>query len=273
VIGGRDQTSGHADGLLAETIDYATVVTGLLGHELFDHTERELLFDELSLVVAQRAYEPVFQPLVSLDGLDVVGYEALTRFSDGMSPEQRFADAESLGVGADLELATLAAAVADARALPRDAFLSLNVSPKLVVECATELRTALSTVDRPLVLELTEHDVVADYTELRSTLDSFDRPVRLSVDDAGAGFASLRHVLMLKPDFVKLDRSWISGIDRDDAKQALVAGLAHFATKTGCQLVAEGIETDGELSALASLDVPLGQGYLLGVPAPAIALP
>ena len=90
--------------------------------------------------------------------------------------------------------------------------------------------------------------------------------MHVSIDDAGAGFASLRHVLELKPEFMKLDRSWIAGLDRDPARQALVAGLSHFARATGCRLIAEGVETEAELAALRAFDVELGQGFLFGRP-------
>ena len=99
--------------------------------------------------------------------------------------------------------------------------------------------------------------------------DRLEPAVRVSVDDAGAGFASLRHVIMLAPDFVKLDRSWVTGIDADPTRQAMVAGLSHFARVTGCDLVAEGIEAEAERTTLAHLDVAFGQGFLLGPPAPA----
>jgi EAL domain-containing protein (putative c-di-GMP-specific phosphodiesterase class I) len=93
----------------------------------------------------------------------------------------------------------------------------------------------------------------------------------MAVDDAGAGFSSFRHILELRPAFVKLDRSLVAGIDADPVRQALIAGMCHFATSAGCRLVAEGIETEAELATLIELEVPLGQGYLLGYPAPADA--
>jgi EAL domain-containing protein (putative c-di-GMP-specific phosphodiesterase class I) len=117
------------------------------------------------------------------------------------------------------------------------------------------------------VLELTEHDAVDDYGALRAALRDCEPAVRVSIDDAGAGFASLRHVVMLQPDFVKLDRCWVTGIDHDPTRQAMVAGLSHFARTTGCDLVAEGIELEEERRALSDLDVRFGQGFLLGRPA------
>jgi EAL domain-containing protein (putative c-di-GMP-specific phosphodiesterase class I) len=94
------------------------------------------------------------------------------------------------------------------------------------------------------------------------------RKVELAVDDVGAGYASLRHILELHPDFVKLDRSLIAGVEVDEARQAMIVGLSHFARTTGCRLIAEGIETEAERKTLRALDIALGQGYLLGRPAP-----
>jgi EAL domain-containing protein (putative c-di-GMP-specific phosphodiesterase class I) len=90
----------------------------------------------------------------------------------------------------------------------------------------------------------------------------------LAVDDMGSGFTSLRHILELHPAFVKLDRWLISGLESDEARQAMIVGLRHFTRKTGCLLIAEGIETDREIAALRSLDIHLGQGYALGRPQP-----
>ena len=90
----------------------------------------------------------------------------------------------------------------------------------------------------------------------------------MAVDDAGAGFASLRHILELRPAFVKVDRSLIADINSDPVRRALMVGMRHFTGSAGCRLIAEGIETEEELAALLALQVPLGQGYLLGPPAP-----
>jgi EAL domain-containing protein (putative c-di-GMP-specific phosphodiesterase class I) len=123
-----------------------------------------------------------------------------------------------------------------------------------------------------VVLEVTEHAAVADYPAFRAAMAELGPKVRLAVDDAGAGFASLRHILELRPAFVKLDRWLVADLESDDARQAMIVGLRHFARSTGCRLIAEGIETDRELAVLRTLDIPLGQGFLLGRPLPIAAV-
>jgi EAL domain-containing protein (putative c-di-GMP-specific phosphodiesterase class I) len=91
--------------------------------------------------------------------------------------------------------------------------------------------------------------------------------VRLAVDDAGAGFSSLRHVVDLQPEIIKLDIGLIRGVDADPARQALARALLAFARETfDATVVAEGIETVGELEMLRRLGCPQGQGFLLGRP-------
>lgn len=211
------------------------------------------------------AFMPFFQPIVDLHDGSVVGFEALSRFSGGQRPDLVFASAARVGLGVELEVATLGAALeAAARTLPRHACLNLNVSPDLVL--SGSLGALIAGQDRPIILEVTEHVAVDDYDRLRRGLEALGPTVRLAVDDAGAGYASLRHVLELAPDFVKLDIGLVRGIDADPARQALIAGMGYFAVKRKVRLVAEGIETEAELETLRSLAVAYGQGYLLGRP-------
>ncbi|MHB8960279.1 MAG: EAL domain-containing protein [Candidatus Limnocylindrales bacterium] len=194
----------------------------------------------------------------------VVGYEALSRFTDGIPPDVRFATADRAGLGIELEVATMRAALEAAANLPTDVYLSLNASPALIT--SGELRALLRGCTRAIVLEITEHVVIDDYPALRASLASLVPSVRLAVDDAGAGYASLRHILELAPDFVKLDVGLVRGIDTDPARQALLAGMGYFAVKRRIRLVAEGIETEAELESLRALGISHGQGYLLGRP-------
>ncbi len=124
---------------------------------------------------------------------------------------------------------------------------------------------------RPLVIEVTEHAQVKNYAAIRRALKEIGT-CRLAVDDAGAGYTSLSHILELQPDFVKLDISLVRDIDSNPARQAMIAGMCHFAAQSGTILIAEGIETDAEARMLRELGVPLGetgmlgQGYLFGKP-------
>jgi EAL domain-containing protein (putative c-di-GMP-specific phosphodiesterase class I) len=119
-----------------------------------------------------------------------------------------------------------------------------------------------------VVLEITEHDQVNDYPALVAAIADLGDHVTIAVDDAGSGFASLRHIVELRPAYVKLDRGLIAGIDRDVARQAMVAGLREFAARLDVTLVAEGVEREAEWATLLGLDLRRGQGYLFGRPAP-----
>ncbi len=253
---------------LGALVDFADLAGALLGPQLTDRGVARRIHAEIEGIIEERAFTPVFQPIVDMRTGLTIGYEALTRFADGGAPDRRFGDAAAIGLGGELELATLEAAIDAARkGIARSRFVHLNVSPELVVR-GTDLGELLRDVPHRLVLEITEHAIVRDYAAFRSGIAMLGRPVRLAVDDAGAGFSSLRHILELDPAFVKLDISLIRDIDRDPAKQALVAGMRHFARSTRSRLIAEGVESDAEAHTLAELDVRLVQGYLFGRPAP-----
>ena len=254
--------------LLASAIDYGGLLSAAAGVAMRDRRQAVATRARLRRVLSAREYRPVFQPIVELAGRTAIGFEALTRFQDGTPPDVRFADATAVGLGAEFELAAIGAAVAEADRLPPNAFMTLNVSPVVVVTATASLGRLLGGVDRAVVLELTEHAAIEDYGELRRALAALG-PVRIAVDDAGAGYASLRHILELEPAFAKVDVSIVRGLERDPFRQSIVAGLEYFALRTGCQLIAEGVETEAEAAALVELGIELAQGFLLGRPRPA----
>lgn len=248
-------------GMVAELGSFAGM---LVGSESDRARQLDLLRIEVGRIIDEQLFHPVFQPYVELATRQVRGYEALTRFHDGVRPDRRVADAWSVGLGPDLECALARAALEAAIDLPEDQSLSLNFSPETVLKgLAKEL---LAGTERQVVIEITEHARVDDYAAMRAAL-ALCGPVKVSVDDAGAGFASLRHILELEPDVVKLDIGLIRGIDDDLARQALAAGLCHYAEDTGTTLIAEGVETEEEAETVRRLGVHLGQGYLFGRPA------
>ena len=252
---------------LPALVEFAEIAGTVLGVEVATRTEVETVRRGIKQVISERAYSAVFQPIVDIMQNKVVGYEALTRFRDGVAPDVRFEQAAKVGLGVELELATLEAAMNAAADLPAAAWLNVNASPELVF-AGTGLAAITADYKRDLVLEVTEHTAIADYHAFRTAVELLGPKITVAVDDAGAGFASLQHILEVRPSFVKLDRALISGIDTDKARRAMAAGMHHFARASGIRLIAEGVETEGELATLRQLDIHLAQGYLLGAPAP-----
>jgi EAL domain-containing protein (putative c-di-GMP-specific phosphodiesterase class I)/AmiR/NasT family two-component response regulator len=212
----------------------------------------------------------VYQPIVSLRTTEVLALEALSRFRSEPvhGPDVWFAHAAALGIGVDLEAAAIAAAIAPLTNIPESLTVGVNVSPEAVL--SSRLRSALEAVPPTrLVLEITEHAHIGDYAKLRAALGHYRRAgVRLAIDDAGAGYASFRHILELAPDSIKLDISLTHDIHIRRPQRALAAALVAFARETGATIVAEGIETAEELAVLRDLGVGLGQGYYLRRPEP-----
>jgi EAL domain-containing protein (putative c-di-GMP-specific phosphodiesterase class I) len=253
--------------VLSALAEFADLAGAVIGRDVVERTEAGRGRDHIAGVIVRRAFGPVFQPIVELASNAIVGYEALTRFTDGANPEVLFAEAAAVGLGHELETATLHAALEAAESLPQSVWLNLNSSPELIL-AGEPLRTLLSGSRRRIVLEVTEHTAITDYPAFRTAMAALGPNVELAVDDAGTGFASLRHIVELRPTFVKLDRSLMAGLESDEARQAMIVGLCHFASVTRCRLIVEGIETDSELAVLRGLAIELGQGYLLGRPLP-----
>jgi EAL domain-containing protein (putative c-di-GMP-specific phosphodiesterase class I) len=152
--------------------------------------------------------------------------------------------------------------------LASDEFLAVNVSPR-VLESPRFLEALPAGSHPRLVAEVTEHARVSDYRRLTTCLEGLRRTgLRLAIDDAGAGYASLRHILWLAPDVVKLDMSLTRNLHADTRRRALVAALVPFAAEIGATVIAEGIETADELEALRAYGASWGQGFLLGHPGP-----
>jgi EAL domain-containing protein (putative c-di-GMP-specific phosphodiesterase class I) len=212
----------------------------------------------------------VFQPIVDLTDRSVVGLEALSRFAGKpmRSPDLWFEEAASVGLGPTLEMKAIAAALAQAAKLPDEAFLAVNVSPELLLSGKLDYL-----VDDPicprLVFELTEHVVVDDYGPIRSRIARFrEKGARIAIDDTGAGFSSMRHILLLQPEIIKLDQSLTHGVDHDPARRALASSLVSFAKDIGSNLIAEGVETADELLALERLGAQWVQGFHIARPEP-----
>jgi EAL domain-containing protein (putative c-di-GMP-specific phosphodiesterase class I)/DNA-binding response OmpR family regulator len=262
---GPNSSSARRASLLGATLDAASMLSALIGSALADRGRVAATRVLLRETLAQGAFHPVFQPIVEMSSGAVVAYEALTRFDDGTPPDARFAEAAANGLGPDYEIAAIEAAMRAAESLPHSTRLSVNVSPDLVKNA--RFREFVASSSRPLILELTEHAPIEDYAGQRHALDQLGS-IEMAVDDAGAGYASMRHILELRPAYAKLDISIVRGIESDPLRQALVAGLVFFASHAGCQLIAEGIETRAEADLLIGLGITLGQGFYFARPGP-----
>ncbi len=232
--------------------------------------ERVAARERVERVLVEHRFAIALQPIFDLSDGSIFAVEALARFADEpyRAPDVWLAEAHSCGLGTELEVALLRAAVGQLGQLPPDVVLTINAGPDALA--GADLCALLDGVDASrIVVELTEHAAVEDYPLLGAALDGLRRAgVRLAIDDAGAGFASLMHILRLAPDFIKLDRQLIHGLDTDPAKRSLAASLMRFAEESGATIIAEGVETAAELGALEQLGVLHAQGFYLARPAP-----
>ena len=208
-----------------------------------------------------------FQPVFDLADCRIVSLEALARFwTEPMrSPSAWFAEAAEVGLGVELELAAIRSALQRLDDFPPEVALALNVSPTTALD-RRFCELLLDVADR-VVIEITEHAQVDDYEELQRALAPLrQRGAQVAIDDVGAGFANLRHILRLAPDIVKLDLSLTQEISRDPAREALATSLVGFAEGVGASIVAEGISSDEDLAVLRALGVAYGQGFYLARP-------
>jgi EAL domain-containing protein (putative c-di-GMP-specific phosphodiesterase class I) len=221
-------------------------------------------------VLSSNAVQMAFQPVVQLDDGMVRGYEALARFDRNRfpTPAHAFAAANEAGIGVELELLAIEGAFKRLDDMPAGAWLSANMSVEALLTPQVTA-TLLAHAHRRIAVELTEHAQVADYPALVEVTNELRAAgILIAVDDAGAGFASLSHILQLRPDIIKLDITLTRGVDTDPVKMALARALVSFAHDINAILIAEGIETHAEHEKLLSLGVYLGQGYFMARPGP-----
>src|SRR6478736_4124198 len=246
------------------------VLAARIDEDLAGARSKQHVADEIRRALSEGAPRIVYQPIYAFAGnaVAIVGVECLSRFDlePRRAPDVWFNAAHEAGVGPELELRAIEIALSALDHLPEPLSLSINSSPDLLV--SGQLDAVLCSVDLSrVVLEITEHSAVVDYEVLLKALAPLRaRGVRLAIDDAGAGYASMRHILNLKPDVIKLDISLTRHIDTDANRRALAKGLIAFAHEIGSTITAEGVETMAELSALRAIGVDKVQGYFLSTP-------
>ncbi len=234
---------------------------------IVEERRREEIEGRLSPLVAAGGPAVVVQPIVSLATREPVGVEALSRFPVewGMAPDLCYAEAHSVGRGVELELLAIARTLRALDVVP--GYVAVNASAATVL-AGDDLGDLLRGYPLArILLELSEHDPIDDYTVLRDALSPLrDDGLRLAIDDVGAGFSSLRHIVETRPDVIKLDRSLVAGVATDDILSTLCRSLVGVATGLGARTVAEGIEDEPDAAALLDLGIDYGQGWLFGRP-------
>ena len=266
---GNDADLVHMDDIMFREI--GLIATQSLAELAQRYADAYVRRQQMAELIADKSFDTRFQPIVDFRSGATLGFEALTRFQDGRTPDQVFDESGRLGYRGELERACAQSALDQAALLPADAFVTLNFLPSVLGETAT--RHLINESARPVIVEVTEYAAVDDYSHLLDAIATLPN-ARLAVDDAGAGHSSLRHVMELNPDIVKIDISLISNIDARPDKQALVASLVHFGSLTGTILVFEGVERAEEFETLSDLArewpeaILWGQGYWWSRPAP-----
>ena len=245
----------------------AEIVADQVDREQLESEKRRLEWSRIRGVLDRDDIDVEFQPVFDLDDCTIVSLEALARFwTEPMrSPSVWFAEATEVGLGVELELAAIRSALQRLDEFPPGVAIALNVSPTTALD--SRFGELLAGVADRVVIEITEHAQVDDYDALRTALAPLrERGAQLAIDDVGAGFANLRHILRLAPDLVKLDLSLTQEISRDPAREALASSLVGFAEGVGASIVAEGISSDEDLALLRALGVDYGQGFHLARP-------
>jgi EAL domain-containing protein (putative c-di-GMP-specific phosphodiesterase class I) len=242
----------------------AELIVDELGHERAHAQHRH----DVAALLASEAVTMAVQPVVDLTDGRCLGFEALSRFPEPFArPDVAFALAREVGLGLELERLAVRSAWALLPQLRADQFLSVNLSPDVTLELAGSADDYPDLSLSQLVLEITEHAVIDSYEALRNALERLRGiGLRVAIDDVGAGYASLHHVVELQPDFIKIDRSLVHGVAVDRARRSTVSSFVLLALDLGATIIAEGVEQEEDLAALRDLGVDAAQGYLLARP-------
>jgi len=259
---------GERDLALLRT--FSRVIATEIAADVRADTARRASLAQIRAAIAGGDPQLVFQPIRRLADRALIGVEALSRFAmhPQRPPDQWYAEAHAVAIGAELELIAARKAIAACAALPAPISLSLNLSPDTLT--GGDVAAALVGCEpERTVIEITEHVPIPDYRPILAALAPLRaRGVRVAIDDAGAGYSSMRHILDMKPDIIKFDTSLTRNVDSDPVRKAMAAALGEFARRAQTVVVAEGIETEAEFKTLSDLGFQNGQGYLLGRPQP-----
>jgi len=238
-------------------------------------------FMELKNILDQNKIRTVFQPIVSLSDADIIGYEALSRGPEGSIlewPNALFSTAAKFDLVWELEYLCRGAALERAKNIIPNKMLFLNVDPNIINDHRFQkgqtedmLRKFQANAGN-VIFEITEKTAIQDYKSFCRILDNYtSQGYKIAIDDTGSGYSGLRTLAETRPNFIKVDMELVHDIDKDNLKQAMMKALYDFSVSTNSKIIAEGIETQNELSTLIGIGVPYGQGFFLQKPQPDFA--
>jgi len=213
------------------------------------------------------------QPIVSLDTMKVAGYEALTRLGikEFQMPDDYFRIALQANMLTLVDHQCFKACIAAAALVPAEVLWHLNIFPSTLANIP--VKDLLAAFPLPLrsgsyCLEISEQQVLSDLSQLSKVVHALKKAgLRIAMDDVGFGRTSLESLILLKPDIIKIDKSWVQNVSSDSVKRETIQMVMKVVHAIGAEAVAEGIETEEDLVAIRELGITYGQGYLLGRPA------
>ncbi len=228
----------------------------------------------LERLILEESLSTVYEPIVSLSHRQTIGYEALSRGPGGgplASPMVCFNIAQRCGLDFELDTVCRRLALRNARGLREDELLFLNILPSSVHDLDFSETGMLRSLDElgispgQIVFEISERQTIGNYTRFREAVHAMvELGCRIAVDDVGSGYSNLETAIELSPDFLKVDRTLIHQIHDDPQKQEILRGLVRLGQKMKAAIIAEGIESEDERTALRQLGVGYGQGYAIG---------
>ena len=237
--------------------------------------ERRRRFHELLL---DQHVHSVYEPIVEVDTHVVFAYEALARGPEGSefhTPLAMFAEAERQGLVYELDCLCRASGLEGAVGFPEGSKLFLNVLPSAIHDPNFRAERLISTLaecrlsPQDVVFEVSEQQSIRDFEAFREMRDYYRKlGFSFALDDTGAGYAGLETLLEISPEFIKVDRAFVKGVDQDTMRQDMLRALVSVAEKTGAKIIGEGLDTVEELAMLGELGVHYGQGWLFGHPTP-----
>ena len=242
-----------------------------------ESTRREMRQELLETILDHRIYS-VYEPIVEVESRTVFGYEALARGAEGsrlQSPLALFSAAEEHELVFELDCVCRESGLRGAVDFPAGTKLFLNIRPTTIHDPSFQEARLIETLERcqlsptDVVFEISEQESIASFGAFREMRDYYrGLGFQFALDDTGAGYAGLEELLEVEPDYIKIDRAMVSGVDQDPARQDVLTALLQLADKMGAQVIGEGLDTLEELEMLGRLGIRFGQGWLFGHPTP-----